>query len=414
MRIDDRQLSLFDQVAAVYAAAEGAPITNEALYAALEARGAVTGDDLEHKQAIGAAGAMHSPAKRKIRWFQQTLRRLGLIERAEERGVWRLAEKLRDDLHRAADGVGLVAFSTELGVAIWANNRDVFPHLDEPISLCISSPPYPLRQARAYGNPAEHEYVDFICTALEPIVRGLKQGGSVVLNLSNDIFEHKSPARSLYLERLTIALHDRLGLHLMERSPWVNYSKPPQPTYWACVKPIHLSSAYEHLLWYTNDPHQVQANNRNLLTPHTARHQRLIDAGGAGREVEYGDGAYKIRKHSYGNATAGKLPRNVYERGHVCPDTQAYREHAKALGLPCHGAMFPTDIPDRWIRHLTQPGDLVVDLFGGTAKTGLAAERLGRRWLVVEWVLQYLRPAAELFRQFDGFELEPAMLAVGR
>ena len=43
------------------------------------------------------------------------------------------------------------------------------------------------------------------------------------------------------------------------------------------------------------------------------------------------------------------------------------------------------------------------------ARTGLAAERLGRRWIATEWILQYARGAAELFRQFDGFQMHPAM-----
>ena len=52
-------------------------------------------------------------------------------------------------------------------------------------------------------------------------------------------------------------------------------------------------------------------------------------------------------------------------------------------------------------------GQLVVDMFGGTLKTGLAAERLGRRWMVTENILDYIRPSAELFRQFPGFEINP-------
>jgi site-specific DNA-methyltransferase (cytosine-N4-specific) len=72
--------------------------------------------------------------------------------------------------------------------------------------------------------------------------------------------------------------------------------------------------------------------------------------------------------------------------------------------------MQPTTIPDFFIRFLTQPGELVVDLFGGTIRTGLAAERLGRRWLVTEWILQYIRGAAEFFREARGFWLNPGLV----
>jgi site-specific DNA-methyltransferase (cytosine-N4-specific) len=74
--------------------------------------------------------------------------------------------------------------------------------------------------------------------------------------------------------------------------------------------------------------------------------------------------------------------------------------------------MQPTSIPDFFIRLLTQPDDLVVDPFGGTVKTGLAAERLGRRWLVTEWMLEYLRGAAEMFRGFSGFSMHVGLSAM--
>lgn len=132
-------------------------------------------------------------------------------------------------------------------------------------------------------------------------------------------------------------------------------------------------------------------------------------AGGEQRSAIYGDGAYRLQPGSFGQITSGKIPRNVIERGHMCRDTLAYRRHAKELGLPIHGAMQPTAIPDFFIRLLTTPEELVVDPFGGTIRSGLAAERLGRRWLVVEWMLQYIRGAAELFRDAKGFRLHPAL-----
>lgn len=408
------QPDLFAHVGAAYAEAPDGSLDNQALYNLVAERAGIDAESLDARIPIGQAGAQRSPLKRKIRWHQQTLKTLGVIERVPgERGIWRLTEKAGKDLHRAATGVKLVAFSTDLGVAIWGRCQEVFSGLDEPIALCVTSPPYPLRQARAYGNPDESRYVDFICHALEPIVANLLPGGSIVLNISNDIFEPKSPARSLYVERLTLALHDRLGLWLMDRIPWENFSKPPGPTYWACVNRVQLSAGYEPILWFTNDPSRVRADNRRVLEPHTARHTAMMHAGGCGRTTSYGDGAYRLRPHSFGNVTAGKIPRNVIQRGHACPDTRAYRAYASSMGLPLHGAMMPTSIPDFFIRFLTEPGELVVDNFGGTVKTGLAAERLGRRWVVTDWILQYLRGAAGLFRNFAGYEMHPALFAVG-
>jgi hypothetical protein len=415
------QLDLFSHVGAAYAEAPDGALDNKTLYRLVARRAGIDTENLDARAPIGIAGAMRSPIQRKIRWYQQTLKQLGVIKRVPgKRGLWQLAEKVEGekDLHQAMPGVRLVAFSTNLGLAIWGRNQDVFPALQEEIALYVSSSPYPLRDARAYGNPDQHAFVDFICEALEPIVRNLMPGGSIVLNLSNDVFEVKRPSRSLYLERTVLALHDRLGLSLMDRIPWVNLSKPPGPTYWACrthvPQPrVQLSAAWEPIYWFTNDPTRINSDNRRVLKEHVERHIRLMEQGGAGRTASYGDGAYRLRPDSFSNVTEGAIPRNVILRGHACKDTNAYRNHAERLGLTKHGAMQPTDIPDFFIRFMTEPGQLVVDNFGGTIRSGLAAERLGRRWLTTEWILQYLRGAAEMFRHFAGFEMHPALAAVG-
>lgn len=215
------QLDLFAHVAASYAEAPDGALDNGTLYSKVADRAGIDLAAIDACVPIGAAGSLRSPAKRKIRWYQQTLKQLGVIERVEgARGIWRLTESAGKELHKTVDGVKLVAFSTDLGVAIWGRCQNVFGNISEPIALCVTSPPYPLRQARAYGNPDESHYVNFICSALEPIVGNLVPGGSIVLNISNDIFESKSPARSLYVERLILALHDRLGLALMDRMPY--------------------------------------------------------------------------------------------------------------------------------------------------------------------------------------------------
>lgn len=48
----------------------------------------------------------------------------------------------------------------------------------------------------------------------------------MALNVTQDSFNPCRPSRSLYLERLTLALCDKLGLELMDRLNWVNRAKP--------------------------------------------------------------------------------------------------------------------------------------------------------------------------------------------
>jgi DNA modification methylase len=54
-------------------------------------------------------------------------------------------------------------------------------------------------------------------------------------------------------------------------------------------------------------------------------------------------------------------------------------------------------LPEFFIKLLTQPGDLVLDLFAGSNTTGEAAETLGRRWLALECPRDYLVGSAFRF-----------------
>lgn len=250
-----------------------------------------------------------------------------------------------------------------------------------------------------------------MCASIEPLVRSLAPGGSVVLNLTNDAFVTGSPARSTYLERLVIAMEDRLSLHLMDRLVWSNPSKAPGPIQWASKERCQLNVGFEWLAWFCNSPLTTFANNRRVLEPHTDKHLKLIAAGGTATAADHSDGAYRRKAGAFGLPTEGRIPRNVLTRGHRCADAIRARRDAASLGLVPHGAVMPTSVADFLIRFLTEPGQLVVDPFGGKGTTGLAAERAGRRWLICDRVLDYLRAGSESFREFDGFTMPDAMAA---
>jgi site-specific DNA-methyltransferase (cytosine-N4-specific) len=71
----------------------------------------------------------------------------------------------------------------------------------------------------------------------------------------------------------------------------------------------------------------------------------------------------------------------------------------------------PSAIADFLIRYMTDVGQLVVDNWGGKGTTGLAAERLGRRWLICDRVMDYLRAGAESFRAFPGYDMPSEVMA---
>jgi site-specific DNA-methyltransferase (cytosine-N4-specific) len=392
-----QQLDLFGSILGVYLKG-GEPVDNDKLYDAIVETGQVDRDEMERREPIGRAGTQRSVAKRKVRWYQQTLKKLGLVERVpERRGWWRATAKAKAELTPAPPRVVMLGFSTELGVGLWASCGDVFGQIDEPITLCLTSPPYALARPRAYGNPDQKSYVDFICSSLEGVVKHLVRGGMLALNISNDIFEPGSPARSMINERLTLAMADRLGLSLMERLVWNAPSKAPGPIQWASKKRMQLNVGWEPVLIFCNDPHAAVADNRRVLQEHTERHLKLMRGGGENREGVFGDGAYRLKKGSFGEETAGRIPKNVLTFGHQCGELMQLRKLADEAGLPRHGATMPLRLAKFLVEWLSRPGDLVADPFAGWFTSCKAAEALGRRWIGTELMLEHVLGARPRF-----------------
>lgn len=164
------QLELF-HVQEAYAKADK-PLSNEELYDSVAELAGIPKSALNEQSEIGKAKVKRSKLKK-----TDTLVSANpqvdepSPEGGRRAGVWELSSKTKKGLHEALGGVRLVAYSTNLGLAVWSNNKSFFSDLDEPVHLCVTSPPFPLRIQRGYGNVDEAKWVDFITQALEPIVR---------------------------------------------------------------------------------------------------------------------------------------------------------------------------------------------------------------------------------------------------
>ena len=95
----------------------------------------------------------------------------------------------------------------------------------------------------------------------------------------------------------------------------------------------------------------------------------------------------------------------------------SYLTKCKEKGIEPHPARFPVDLPEFFIRMLSDKGDLVFDPFGGSCVTGEAAERLQRNWICVDSVEEYLEgaklrfPVKQLKRKIPTYSIShPAAL----
>lgn len=381
------------------------PISNQTLYRSIIKKLALPEEILIDKTPVGKECVAYNLFSRKVRWFQQSLKQAGILEKvAGKRGEWCLVKTKNGDLDKILPALSVVGFSTRLGVAILGYSEHVFSKLNEPINLIITSPPYPLGNPRKYGNVKESEYVDWICATLEPVIQNLVPGGVIAINVGNDVFLTGTPARSMYKERLLLALSDRFALSLMDTLIWHSANKAPGPIAWASKKRMQLNVAWEPVYYLTNDPLKVIANNQRVLQPHTEKHLDFIVTGGAKKRESKSDGAYTLKEGSYSNQTAGKIARNVLSIGNTCSDNRKYKKDAISQGFIPHGATMPLKLASFLIEFMSRPQDLVVDPFAGSFTTARAAETLNRRWIGVDPVADYVAGAALRFNECNGFQ----------
>ena len=85
----------------------------------------------------------------------------------------------------------------------------------------------------------------------------------------------------------------------------------------------------------------------------------------------------------------GKNPSDVWE----IPNVNA--QHVEKTGHPCQ---FPVAIPQRLIRALTQPGNLVLDPFSGAGTSGVAAIIENRRFVGAEIKNEYYDISCNRFK----------------
>ena len=76
--------------------------------------------------------------------------------------------------------------------------------------------------------------------------------------------------------------------------------------------------------------------------------------------------------------------------------------HAKPKRSDLHPTMKPVALIERTLRHSAQPGDLVLDPFGGSGSTLIAAEQLGMRARLIELDPKYVDVIVRRWQDYDG------------
>jgi site-specific DNA-methyltransferase (cytosine-N4-specific) len=284
-------------------------------------------------------------------------------------------------------------YTTEHGAAYVADSLEMLAQLpDDSVNLVMTSPPFALQRQKEYGNKDEYEYIDWLAQFAELVFKKLAPDGSFVVDLGG-AYRKGVPVRSLYNYRVLIKFCDEIGFHLAEEFFWFNPSKLPSPIEWVNKRKIRAKDSV-NTVWWLSKTEWPKADVSKVLAEYSDRMKKLIKNPEAYYTPAKRPSGHDIGS-TFGKDNGGAIPSNLLQFSNSEASSK-YLKMCKDLGLSAHPARFPAKLPEFFIRFLTQPNDLVVDIFGGSNTTGYVCELEHRRWLSFEERRDYL--SASIFR----------------
>ena len=192
---------------------------------------------------------------------------------------------------------------------------------------------------------------------------------------------------------MLIKFCDELGFFLAEDFYWFNPSKLPSPIEWVNRRKLRAKDSVNTVWWFSKTE-WPKADIRRVLAPYSDRMKKLLENPAAFYTPKEHPSGHDIGG-GFGKDNGGALPSNLLQ----IPNTESngqYLGGCKTVGAKQHPARFPAKLPEFFIKMLTDPGDLVLDIFAGSNTTGQVAELLQRQWLSFEMSREYV--AASAFR----------------
>jgi hypothetical protein len=343
-------------------------------------------------------------------------RRAGLLIPLAERVAYRIlprlsadprgrmtAAPLRDALPQS--GVSLLptarpAYRTSLGLTLHGRSEELLATYSEElkgkIQLIFTSPPFPLNNKKRYDNFQGEQYLLWLSSYASIFRSMLTDNGSIVIELGNAWEPGKPVMSTLALESLLTFL--KAGqLHLCQQFVCHNPARLPSPAAWVTVRRERVTDSYTNLWWMSRSVYP-KSDNRKVLQPYSEAMKRLIARRSYNTNKRPSD--HSISQTSFFRDNGGSIPSNVLQFSNTASRDE-YLAFCRSNKLPPHPARMPTGLPEFFIKFLTDPGDTVLDPFGGSNTTGAAAEKLGRKWITIEAEEAYVSGSKGRFLKYE-------------
>jgi site-specific DNA-methyltransferase (adenine-specific) len=133
---------------------------------------------------------------------------------------------------------------------------------------------------------------------------------------------------------------------------------------------LGLKDGYERCLHFT------KSNNYQFF-PDAVRTKSTSEWAGSNER--------RRNKGAFGTTNGSKMDMSQRITGDLVRPSNVITLPSSCINIG-HPATFPIELPDFFVRLMTNEGDVVVDPFSGSGITALAAQRLGRNFLGIEWM----------------------------
>jgi len=240
----------------------------------------------------------------------------------------------------------------------------------EIIDLVVTSPPYD--DLRDYNGVAAWNFDVFKKIAQE-LYRIIKPGGVVVWVIGDKTLKGKKSLTSfkqaLFFQEIGFDMYDVI---IYEKAG----TGPPHPN--------RYFNAFEYMFVLSKG----KPKTINLLRDRPNKWAGHSTHGDVTRREQDGSLTNKGKKVVKDFSVRTNVWRYVNGRGFSTKDKIAYE----------HPAIFPEKLVEDHILSWSNEGDIVLDPFAGSGTTGKIAQKLNRRWILIEAVAEYCEIAEKRIR----------------
>lgn len=288
-------------------------------------------------------------------------------------------------------------YITNFGEAFCGDSLKLLEQVpDNSIDLVITSPPFALQRKKEYGNVNQDEYVDWLFQFAEPIRRILKDSGSFIIDLGG-AYQKGKPIRSLYNFKVLIKFCEQGKFYLAEEFFWFNPAKLPSPIEWVNKRKIRVKDSVNTVWWFSKSTFPKTSLN-DILIPYSKRMEKLLENHEKFYKAKKRPSGHDI-SYNFSKNNDGAIPSNLLQISNTDSNSK-YLRFCNFFNIKPHPARFPVKLPEFFIKFLTEPDDIVLDIFAGSNTTGEAAEKNKRKWISFENDITYCSSSA--FRFIDN------------